>query len=170
VETPSFDERADAIFAALSNRYPVLCQRDRRWLEWRFERYPQPGRYRMYWVVRKGAAAGYAVLRAGTHHGIPSGVLVDHLCDPAVVPAMLALCMEQFRAAGAAVATCLQLDPLAGAAYRRLGFFRRNSGWRFLCRPTAKASAILDRGAWFLTAGDANVDRDRIPQPSAERP
>ncbi|HZR08108.1 MAG TPA: GNAT family N-acetyltransferase [Myxococcales bacterium] len=169
VETPSFDARADAIFAAQSRRYPVLCQRDRRWLEWRFERYPQPGRYRMYWVVRKGVAAGYAVLRAGTHHGIPSGVLADHLCDPAIVPAMLALCVERFRAAGAAVATCLQLDPIAGGAFRRLGFFRRNSGWRFLALPfpATKVSPLLDRGAWFLTAGDANVDRDRSA--SAER-
>lgn len=172
VETPSYDGRADAIFAALSTRYPVLCQRDRRWLEWRFERYPQPGRYRMYWVVRKGAPAGYAVLRAGTHHGQPSGVLVDHLCDPGIVPAMLALCLERFRAAGAAVATCLQLDPLAGGAFRRLGFFRRNSGWRFLSRPASGAnrSTILDRGAWFLTAGDANVDRDRNPLAPAQRP
>src|ERR1700693_789649 len=168
VEAPSFDGRADAIFAALSTRYPVLCQRDRRWLEWRFERYPQRGRYQMYWVVRRGAPAGYAVLRAGTHHGIPSGVLVDHLCDPGIVPAVLGLCLERFRSSGAAVATCLHLSPFSGSAFRRLGFLRRNSGWRFLTRPTfaAGGSPILDRGAWFLTAGDANGDRDRTPLPA----
>jgi GNAT superfamily N-acetyltransferase len=165
VETPSFDGRADAIFGALSTRYPVLCQRDSRWLQWRFERYPQPRRYQMYWMVRKGAPVGYAVLRPGTHHGARSGVLVDYLCEPEILPALLGLCLERFRAAGAAVATCLHLNPFSGGAFLRLGFLRRNSGWRFLVRPASPASGapLLDRGGWFLTAGDANVDRDRAP-------
>jgi hypothetical protein len=168
VETPSFDARADKIFGALALRYPVLCQRDQRWLQWRFERYPQPGRYRMYWLVRKGEPAGYAVLRAGIHRGAPSGVLVDHLCHPEAVPALIGLCLERFRAAGAAVATCLHLDPSRGRDFRRLGFLRRNSGWRFLARAAAPGSAIHDPAAWFVTGADANVDRDRLPIATGE--
>lgn len=172
VETGSFDGRADAFLGELARRYPVLCQRDSSWLRWRFERYPQPRRYQMYWLVRKGAPVGYAVLRSGTHHGAGSGVLVDYLCDPEILPALLGRCLERFRAAGAAVATCLHLNPLAPTAFRRLGFFRRNSGWRFLVRPGSEAAdaALFDRGAWFLTAGDANVDRDRTPLAAVPRP
>jgi GNAT superfamily N-acetyltransferase len=165
VETASFDGRADAFFGEFARRYPVLCQRDSRWLQWRFERYPQPRRYQMYWLVRRGAPAGYAVLRSGTHHGAGSGVLVDYLCEPEIVPALLARCLERFHAVGAAVATCLHLNPLSATAFRRLGFLKRNSGWRFLARPgpATAAGALLDRRAWFLTGADANVDRDRSP-------
>jgi hypothetical protein len=165
VETRAFDERADALFASLSLRYPLLCRRDRAWLEWRFERYPQPGRYRLHWLMRRGEAVGYAVLRPGTHHGAPSGVLVDYLCPPELIPALLGLAIERFRAAGAAVASCLHLNPFAAGAFRSLGFLRRSSGWRFLARAEAgvDAGSIGDEKRWFVTAGDTNVDRDRGP-------
>src|SRR5205085_9334648 len=45
-ETAAFDDRADALWATLRGRYPVLARRDLAWLQWRFERYPQRGRYR----------------------------------------------------------------------------------------------------------------------------
>jgi ribosomal protein S18 acetylase RimI-like enzyme len=165
VQTSFFDGRADTIFASLATRHPVLCRRDSSWLQWRFERYPQPRRYETYWVARKGAPAGYVVLRAGTHHGAGSGVLVDYLCDPGILRAVLGLCLERFRAAGAAVATCLHLNPSASGAFRRLGFLRRNSGWRFLVRPEPPAlgPAILDARNWFLTGADSNIDRERGP-------
>jgi hypothetical protein len=165
VETRAFDERADALFASLSLRYPLLCRRDRAWLEWRYERYPQPGRYRLHWLMRRGEAVGYVVLRSGTHHGVPSGVLVDYLCPPELIPALLGLCIERFRAADAAVASCLHLNPFAAGAFRSLGFLRRSSGWRFLARAGSGADAplILDEKSWFVTAGDSNVDRDRSP-------
>ena len=171
VETAAFDERADSLFAALSHVYPVLCRRDRAWLEWRFQRYPEEGRYRLHWLFRKAEAVGYAVLRSGTHHGARSGVLVDYLCRPGLVPALLTRCLERFRASGAAVACCLHLNPFAAAAFRALGFFRRSSGWPFLIRPESDAvpAAVRDPRKWFLTAGDANVDRDRedgVPTPA----
>ena len=163
VETRAFDERADGLFASLSLRYPLICRRDRAWLEWRFERYPQPGRYRLHWLLRGGEVAGYAVLRPGTHHGAPSGVLVDYLCPPELIPALLGLVIERFRAAGVAVASCMHLNPFAAGAFRSLGFLRRSSGWRFLVRAgsDADASRLQDEKRWFLTAGDSNVDRDR---------
>ena len=162
-ETRGFDERADALFQVHALRYPLLCRRDREWLEWRFEKYPQPGRYRLHWLMRKGEAVGYAVLRPGAHHGIPSGVLVDYLCAPELIPALLALCLERFRTEGAAVATCLHLSPFAAGAFRSAGFFRRSSGWRFLARagPGVEPARILDPRSWFVTAGDTNVDRVR---------
>jgi L-amino acid N-acyltransferase YncA len=165
VETPAFDDRADALFAALSRRYPVLCRRDRGWLEWRFERYPRRGRYRLYWLLRAGEVAGYAVLRPGTHHGLPAGVLVDYLCAPELIRALLGLCIPRLREMGAALATCVHLNALGGGAFRSLGFLRRSSGWQFLVRPepAALAPAILDARNWFLTGADSNVDRERDP-------
>jgi len=165
VETSAFDERADQLFANLSRRYPVLCRRDRRWLEWRFERYPQAGRYHLCWLMRDGAAVGYAVLRAATHRGAPSGVLVDHLCAPEHLRTLLGLCLARFRKAGAAVATCLQLHPSAAGAFRAAGFVRRRSGWQLLVRahPAIETPSIFDPANWFLTGGDANVDRRSGP-------
>ena len=164
LETTAFDERADALFAAVSPSYAVLCQRDRSWLEWRFDRCPEPTRYQRCWLMRRGGVVGYAVLRAGTHHGAPAGILVDYLCAPALIPALLALCLQRFRAAGAAVATCLHLNVSAATAFRSLGFFQRKSSWHFLVRPRSLAdpAAILEASNWFITAGDGNVDRDRI--------
>lgn len=165
VEIAAFDGRADVLFAALSQRYPVLCRRDRGWLEWRFQRYPRAGRYRQYWLARGGEMAGYAILRGGMHHGLPAGILVDYLSPPELLPALLGLCIERFRAAGAAVVRCLQLNALAGRAFGKLGFFRRWSGWQLMARPESPATGelFLDPGSWFLTAGDSNVDRERDP-------
>ncbi len=169
VQTRAFDERADALFAELSRRtYPVLCRRDRSWLEWRFERYPRKGRYELFWLMRAGEVAGYAVLHAGMHRGVPSGVIADYLCAPGQIPALLAFCVERFRRDGAAVVTCLHLNALAGNAFRKLGFLRRNSGWRFLARREAKelGAEVVDSRSWFLTGGDSNVDRERTPPAS----
>ena len=163
VETAALDERADALFAALAGRHPVICRRDRAWLEWRFQRYPRKGRYRLHWLMKGGEAAGYAVLREGVHRDLAAGVLADYLSPPELVPALLALAIERFRAAGAAVVTCLNLNPRAAGAFFRLGFFRRRSGWSFAARPESPSigAAFFDRRSWFITAADSNVDRER---------
>jgi hypothetical protein len=162
LETSAFDERADKLFADISVHYPFICRRDRAWLEWRFERYPLQRRYRLFHLMRGGEAAGYAVLRMGTHWGIPAGVIVDYLCLPEVILPLLGRCAEWFREAGAAVISCLHFNPFAAQPFRKAGFFRRKSGWPLLVRPESGRDAahpLADSRRWFLTAGDSNVDR-----------
>jgi GNAT superfamily N-acetyltransferase len=165
LETSAFDERADKLFADISVHYPLVCRRDRVWLEWRFERYPVQRRYRLFHLMRDGETAGYAVLRMGTHWGIPAGVIVDYLCPPGLILPLLGRCGEWFREAGAAVISCLHLNPFAAQPFRTAGYFRRKSGWPLLIRPEsaseAARSALADSHRWFLTAGDSNVDRPR---------
>jgi GNAT superfamily N-acetyltransferase len=165
LEISAFDERADKLFAEISVHYPFICRRDRSWLEWRFERYPVERRYRLFHLMRGGEAAGYAVLRMGTHWGIPAGVIVDYLCPPELILPLLGRCAEWFREAGAALISCLHFNPFAAQPFRKAGFFRRKSGWPLLVRPErgrdAALSALGDSRRWFLTAGDSNVDRPR---------
>jgi len=165
VETRSFDDRADRLVADLSPHYPVICRRDRAWLEWRFERHPLAHRYRLHWLVAHGRTVGYAVLREGAYRGAPAGVLVDYLCAPELIGPLLARCIERFREARAAVISCLHLNPAGARAFWGAGFLRRRSGWPFLAQPdgaSARATRLLvDPDSWFATAGDSNVDRDR---------
>jgi Acetyltransferase (GNAT) family len=165
LEIRSFDERADLLFTDLSARYPVLCRRDRAWLEWRLERHPFAHRYLLHWLVQHGRTVGYAVLRAGTYRGAPAGVLVDYLCAPELIGPLLARCIERFRATRAATIFCLHMNPSGARAFRAAGFVRRKSGWPFLVQPegaSARAARLLvDPGSWFATGADSNVDRDR---------
>jgi hypothetical protein len=94
------------------------------------------------------------------HRGMPAGFLVDYLCAPALTGHLLALCLEQFRAQGAAAVYCLHLNAAAEGPLRAAGFLRRRSGWPLLVRPRGPAeSMLLEARNWFLTAADSNVDR-----------
>jgi hypothetical protein len=45
----------------------------------------------------------------------------------------------------------------------RLGFVRRSNAFRFLVCGGARGDLVRDRGNWFVTLGDSNVDRPRPP-------
>ncbi len=154
-----FDERADAIWQRCARHYPVLTCRDRAFLSWRFDRFPEPARYQRHWLVRRGRPVGYAVLRVGEHHGLRSGHLVDFLCEPRWTAGLLALSLERLGREEVAAVYCLHRNPVSEVPFRRMGFLRRTSGWSQVVRGGPAVSR--DARSWFLTAADSNVDRAR---------
>lgn len=161
-QAPCFDERADAVWTRCAPHYRVLVRRDRAFLSWRFDRFPDHGRYERHWLLRGGETAGYAVLRVGEHHGVRAGHLVDFLCEPRWTTGLLALCLERMGREDVAAMYCLHRNPVSEGPFRRLGFFRRTSGWSQMVR--GGPGEIRDGASWFLTAADSNVDRPRDEQ------
>jgi hypothetical protein len=162
VPTAGFDERADRVWAAASPNYPVVCQRDYRYLAWRFDRFTVPNRYARFWLQRAGRVAGYAVLRIEDYRGVRAGFLVDYFCEPVLTSCLVASCLNVFRDAGAVVAFCVHLNPSANRIFRPLGFFRRSTGWPLIVYTKRVSPAIHESIArpsnWFVTGGDSNVD------------
>jgi hypothetical protein len=159
-----FDERVDAIWERSARHYPVICGRTAARLNWAFADFPLAGRYRLYYLERRGEPVAYAVLRAEERRGEKVAVLVDFLAPPAtLVDLMRCVCVQAWRDGACALyCTC---SSRACASLRRAGMFRRDSGLRAMVAPTrvtaAEREAVSDLGNWFFTSGDGNLDRPR---------
>jgi len=166
-EVRAFDERIDQLWERVAPAYPVISRRDCRYLNWRFVRYPEPGRYRILLFHEGRTLVGYAVVRQGQHHGLPAGHIVDFLCGPHWAYSILARCITFFRRQGMQVVSCVHHNPslLARAAFTAHGFARRDSGWPLMLRardlsPEALA-LVSDQSNWFVTGADSDLDRPR---------
>ncbi len=163
VEIERFDERVDELWRCASRHYPVICRRDRSHLNWRYAEFPREGRYRLFYLLRRGTVVGYAILRMGSRHGVAAGYVVDFLCEPKRITSLFSACLLQFRTWRAAAVYCLHAGHQTEKALKRLGFARRESGSRLMVKPTRVADEGLellrDRDAWFVTAGDSDADR-----------
>jgi hypothetical protein len=164
VEVERFDERSDEIWRNVSRHYGVIVRRDRAYLDWRFNGV-FARRYRRFYLVQRGAPIGYAVLRDGQRHGLATGEIVDYLCSPRRLPALLTCCVHQLARAGAKMAYCLNQSVHAGWAFWVNGFLRRDSSWPLLVHTRnlapRPAALLRDRHNWFITRGDSNLDRPR---------
>jgi hypothetical protein len=160
-----FDARADEIWHRCAPHYRVLCRRDRETLEWRFAEHPIKRRYVMYYVKRRRELIGYVVLRYGSWNALPCGYIVDYLSRPKHTPLLLAAALREIRRQGAAIAACNTLSTSSDRAFRMLGFIPRESRCRMMLKTQGiddiDAGTLHDRNAWFVTAGDSDLDRPR---------
>jgi GT2 family glycosyltransferase/GNAT superfamily N-acetyltransferase len=165
LEVPCFDDRVDAIWRECASSFSVIARRDARWLTWRFDRFPWPDRYRRFLLLERGAPLGYAVLRLGPHNGIESGHLVDFLCPPRVVSALLERVVATCREWGASAVYCLHAGQRFRSAFARHAFLPRKSGFAVMVCTSGldprHAAPARDLRHWYLTAADSNVDRPR---------
>jgi hypothetical protein len=164
VSAPMFDERSDAIWSQCASSHRATCVRDREFLQWRFDRFPRPNQYERYWLYLKESAVGYIVLRFSDHNGLPSAYVADYLCQPELFENMLALALNICRQRGAAIAYCAALHTTGAVGFRRMGFFKRKSGWQFMAF-TQKCSGdiahiISEPRNWFVTMADSNLDHE----------
>lgn len=166
VPVDRFDERSDEVWEAASPSHPVLARRDLAALAWRIDGRPDAARLRRYYLVRRGRAIGYAVLRPTTTGGsvVESAVVVDYLAPPRwVAPLLLAACRAA-RRDGAAALSVKTRTP-ADRALRLAGFVRRSLAHdrelRLLVHCTEGppvADLVGDAEAWFLTSTDSNLE------------
>ena len=165
VQAAGFDERSDEAWAQAAAWLPVAGERDRAHLAWRFERFPVPDRYGVYYLMRGARALGYAVLMTEPHGPMVAGRLVDFACARWAVTPLLALAASALRARGADVAYCLCASPLPNWVFSAAGFVSHPSGWPLLAdlHRLTPADQLLagDESHWFVTSGDSNLDRPR---------
>lgn len=163
-EVERFDDRADAVWEASVASYSVICKRDSKHLNWRFVERVGSERSTLVHLMADRRPVGWAVLRRGMRHGRRCGEIVDFLCPRRWTHALLGACVAFFREQrDVAAVYCLHAGP--SAALRAQGFVRRTSGWPLMVHAgslTPEQTALLrDPRAWFVTAGDANLDRPR---------
>jgi hypothetical protein len=115
----------------------------------------------MFRAIRGKETVGWAVLRLSDHDGILTGFIVDFLCRPRDTYPLLARCLETLADRGAMRVHCLHSGAAGKVAMIALGFLPRPSGWPLMIRAPRDMTIVADPSAWFITAGDADVDRPR---------
>ncbi|HEX9792558.1 MAG TPA: hypothetical protein VGC54_01100 [Planctomycetota bacterium] len=113
-EFEGFDERHDALWARLRDRYQIALVRDRAVLDWRYGRNPV-GIHRFFEARRGGELAAWGVLRCWNEGSTRIGTVID-LCDGH--DAELAAALIQAASAEARRQGCdfLRVAPQAGSA------------------------------------------------------
>lgn len=163
-EVSRFGAEVDRLFDTASLRFEVIARRDAATLNAHFAEYPEPGRYRLLTFHDRGRLVGWAVLRMGERHGLPAGYVVDLLTERRWFLPVVGRCLSILRRDGAAMAYIVHASPEADDL-RWLGFTRRDTGWRLMVHETGlprETRARLSRpDAYYLTAGDSNMDRPR---------
>jgi len=170
-EVSADDPRWDELWEHLRGRSPVMVQRDRKYMSWRYGQCPTRT-YRLYLGLDRGEPVGLLVTRVHEISGIRAGFVVDFMMratpkSRAVGSALLRTAITEFRDEGIGLAAALMAPHAAEYQYlRRAGFYRCP---RFLePQPFALCVKFHDGhepygvpcatvSSWFVTLGDYDV-------------
>lgn len=166
VPADRLDERVDEVWAAARPHYPVMARRDLAALAWRIDQRPDRDRLRRYFLVRRGRAVGYVVLRPTVSSGEASAVVVDYLAPPQwVAPLLLAAGRSARRRDGAVALSVKTRNERADRALRAAGFVPgalghdRRLQLMVHCAEDGEVSALIHQpGAWLITSTDSNLE------------
>jgi hypothetical protein len=166
VPITAFDERADHVWRTAGPHWPVIARRDRAWLAWRWDACPDRRGARAFVMERDGEPVGWVVLRVGDERGMRAGFILDLLCAPDELPALIALAVDLLRSEEVDVVYCLLRAPGAEEALVSNGFIGRDSGLRMMtlaaeCVPQRVERLVGDHESWFVTSADSDLDRRR---------
>ncbi|HEV7390487.1 MAG TPA: hypothetical protein VGO08_02500 [Burkholderiales bacterium] len=157
-----FDERVDNVWRTSADDYRVLVKRDFTSLRWRFDQFPEPARYRRYYMVRGSGVLGYAVVRMDRWRGHEIGRIVDYLAPRRYLRPLLALAIEEMRAVGAAAVFVEQLHEEAAVVLGLLGCFPVAAVTQFMVKVQPRAATVAgmvnQARCWFATRGDSDSD------------
>jgi GNAT superfamily N-acetyltransferase len=161
-EVRCFDNRVEQLWNSVRRSYAVVVRRDLKYLRWRFDDAPRHAQYRRLYMIRRETMVGYAVLRMGTLHGLPVGIIVDYFSAPEHYNSLLRQCLAAIREGGAVAALCPTLNAAIETPLRRLGFMRFDplGKQRLLTysRLERVRATIADRKNWFVTLGDGDTE------------
>ena len=170
----AFDDRADAAWAASGIDYHVLVKRDFTSLRWRFDEFPEPARYRRYYLMCGSRVIGYAVMRSDRWRGHMVARLVDYLAPRRYLGALFALIVDLGRTTGAVAVFIEQLHADATGSLKSLGCFRVGAATQFMLKAQSGAtrvSGVLNQSsAWLVTRGDSDSDLPADEAGPAARP
>ncbi len=76
-----FGEEFDQFFNSIAHKFPVIAERSKRILNWKYCRFPHV-KYHRVKAERKGEICGYIILRVDQRRNIIRGMIVDVLVDP----------------------------------------------------------------------------------------
>jgi GNAT superfamily N-acetyltransferase len=170
---PAFDERADAIWALASRDYPIVVKRDFASLKWRYDEVPQHALYMRYYLRRKGAVVGYAVVRPKSWNGYTAASVVDYFAPRDSLSSLLALLFRELNRTGAVAVFVDQIHAGTEKSLKALGCLRVRSSWRFMFdvadRGSPRASRLADAASWHVLPGDSDYEHIVIAAEEKER-
>ncbi|MGH9111171.1 MAG: hypothetical protein ACRDZN_02550, partial [Acidimicrobiales bacterium] len=164
-----FDDRVDDVWRAALADYPVIAQRDRAALAWLIDERPDRDRLRRYYLVRRGRALGYAVLRSGSSGPEPTAVVVDYLAPVRWVAPLLVAAAVEARRRGAVALSVKTRNERADRYLRGAGFLRRDHAsdspisFMIHCTDDEVAAQVRDPGQWFVSSADCDLEYATTP-------
>lgn len=165
VAVDRFDERLDEVWAGAADHYPVLSRRDLAATGWRIDQRPDADHLRRYYLVRRGRALGYVVLRPTSWSGESVVVVADYLAPPRWVPVLLLAAGQAARREGAVAMVAKTRNEPADRGLRAAGFLRRQHGAdppiQLVVRCTDEAgicALVSEADNWFVTSADSDLE------------
>jgi GNAT superfamily N-acetyltransferase len=170
-----FDERVDDVWQAASPHYPVIGYRDATATRWRMDQRPDRDTLTRFYLVVRGRAVGYVVLRPAGTDKAPAVVVVDYLAPPRWVAPMLVAAGTAARRRTGAIAMSLKARNVPADRYlRAAGFVRREKAadepirMVLSCTDEPDVCALVSEpDSWFLSSADADLELAMTPAAAA---
>lgn len=170
VPVARFDERVDDVWRAARPDYPIASFRDLTAVAWRIDERPDRDLLTRFYLVVRGKAAGYAVLRRSGSAGAPTVVVVDYLAPVRWVAPLLVAAGVAARRDGAVAMSVKTRNRRADRYLRAAGFIRREQGAddpiRFMvhCSDSEDVYGLVtDPNRWFVTSADSDLEYATSP-------
>jgi GNAT superfamily N-acetyltransferase len=165
VPVDRLDERVEDVWDRSAGHYSILARRDLVALTWRIEQRPDSDVLRRYYLVRRGRALGYVVLRPAVSSGLQTAIVVDYLAPPRWVAPLLLAAGRAARRDGAVAMSVRTRNRPASRRLSIAGFSRRFGADDYpihlmlRCVDDPEACPVLyDPDRWFLTASDSDLE------------
>jgi hypothetical protein len=156
-ETGEFTEEVNGLFERLASRHPAVCERESRWLDWRYRRHPEH-RYRIAMAHKGGALTGYAVARAQEFQGARRLVVCDWWCEEAGEGALLTWLSDVAREVGVeSVAACFAHAGAEFQEWQTAGFQVAPTSLVLSGRSHTRRAPFWFAPRWFTTLGDSDL-------------
>ncbi|MBI5761255.1 MAG: GNAT family N-acetyltransferase [Planctomycetales bacterium] len=164
--TDSFDERFDRLWETVAPMFPILGDRTRTFLDWRFSQKPKTECRVMSASDSHGNLTGYLVFSSfrDTRDNVDYLGIHDVVyADAGVLHTLLAeFCRHAHSTTAHAVSLLYFGNDRVTAALRRFGFFQRPYTWKVLVyanptEPGDEKQMLLDRGNWHLTEAELQL-------------
>ena len=152
------DQQFDGFWEKAISLYPIMGNRSRSYLTWRYLRHPTRS-YVIYRALRKGEMIGYIVLRKVELLGFNSAVIADLLAlDQETLSELVEKGVEHGHRDGADLLGFMVPKP--HPYYRSLrkgGFLPSFKAVHFLVYSHCKEQVLFDPKGWYVTWGDTDV-------------
>jgi len=161
----SFDDRIDDFWKKVSNYYPIIAVRNKKYLNWRYFEKPNV-KYTVLLAEKNEEILGYIVLRFTIQKNLRLGYIVDILALPdkkAVVQSLIAKAVDHFIAENVDSIYCWMLDnnSTTHTYYKILrynGFIPVSSNILIARVNTSQISkeSVEDFTKWYIALGDSD--------------
>lgn len=153
-----WDEMYDLFWERAKSTHPIMGNRNRSFLTWRYLRHPTRD-YVIYRALQEGKMVGYIVLRKVELLKFNSVAIVDLLAlDDHTLSELVNRGIEHSRREGVDLLGFMvpRLHPY-GRSLKREGFLPSFKVFHFLVYSHANDGSVLDPKGWYVTWGDTDV-------------